>query len=123
MKKRTKLRQQEINLDDIKIKWKTVDAIELCDLRGVDYKAPRPISDLATNMFAQMRRAKKGGVKITLADIDTAPEVRRMLLDDLDQLGLPFGKRTVCVGYAETLTFFQVTSRLNTKYNEMQYED
>ena len=111
MKKKSKLKNMtSINLDDIIKRYDVIDVLEVAELRGVEYKVPRQISNIAERFFVSMRKGK--AVNMRVPDVNLIFEIRHMLLDDLDQLGLPFGKRTICADKDGILTFWQVPSRI-----------
>ena len=98
-----KLKQQELNLDDEGIKFNIIDAIEVAELRGVEYREPRLLLDIAVRMSAEMLIKKKASIR--MADPSIIPDVRKLLLTDLNALGSQHRKYAVCDSSSSNLVF------------------
>ena len=97
----------EINLDEFITGFKTVDAIEIAELRGIDPMTLRPITEIARTMSREMLKSTNGS-SIYISNPGLKIEIRGLLVRDLSVLGLEHDCKVQCVEQDNQLTFIYI---------------
>jgi hypothetical protein len=107
--KKKKLKPK-IDVDALITRFETVDEFELAELRGIDYRTPRPISSIAQTMSIEMLRSPSGAA-IQIPDPNLVFAARRILIEDLTILGLPHNRIVQCREKSNSLLFTYISRR------------